>query len=99
VQLIQSGQFESVFLVTNKFGKDTFKSEKVNLIEVDSSKDYKELIKDIKAALSDKIIDTEVAVNMISGTGKEHMAMLAALLQLGLGLRFVVATEKGVEEI
>ncbi|MFH1506510.1 MAG: hypothetical protein ABIE94_06010 [archaeon] len=99
INLIKSGQFEKVFLVTNQFGKDTFRGANVNLVVVDPAKPYKALIEDIKAALKDKIVDTEVAVNMISGTGKEHMALLSALLQLGFGLRFVVATETGVQDL
>jgi len=99
IKLIQSDKFEKIFLITNKFGKETFKNDKVCLVEVDSSKDYKALIEDIKVALQGKIVDTEVAVNLVSGTGKEHMAIMSALLQLGLGLRFVVASEKGVAEL
>ena len=99
VKLIKTGKFEKVFLVTNQFGKDTFKSSDVEMIVVDSSKDYNGLIDDIKDGLKGKILDTEVAVNLVSGTGKEHMAIMGALLQLGLGLRFVVATETGVQEL
>jgi hypothetical protein len=49
--------------------------------------------------LKDKIKGTEVALNLVSGTGKEHMAILAALLKLGVGIRLVALTKEGFKEI
>ena len=54
--------------------------------------------KDIIEQLKDKV-EGEVALNIVSGTGKEHMALLSALLKLGLGIRFIALTKDGVEEI
>lgn len=45
------------------------------------------------------IEDFEVDVNLICGEGKEHMALISALLKKGVGIRFVVITEKGVKEL
>jgi len=58
-----------------------------------------ELVEDIKKQLKDKISGTEVALNLVSGTGKEHMAILSAILKLGLGLRFIALTKDGVKEV
>jgi len=49
--------------------------------------------------LKGKIRGIEAAVNLISGTGKEHMAIMSALLKLGLAIRFVTLTDSGVREI
>ena len=49
--------------------------------------------------LKGKIKDTEVEVNFISGAGKEHMAIMGALLKLGVGIRLMALTRDGVEEI
>jgi len=38
-------------------------------------------------------------VNIVSGDGKEHMALISALLKLGLGIRFVALTKEGIKEI
>ena len=59
----------------------------------------KELRNAIGQGLKDKISDTEVAVNVISGTGKEHMAIISAILKMGLGIRLIALTKDGVEEI
>ena len=65
----------------------------------DPEKMLNQLVMDIKEKLGSKIKDFEVAINLISGTGKEHMAILSAVMKLGLGMRLVVLSEKGLEEI
>ena len=52
-----------------------------------------------EGGLSEKIVGTEVALNMISGTGKEHMALLSAVLKSGLGVRIVANTVEGMKEL
>ena len=99
-RLINDGQWEKVLLITNEFGKENFNNEKqAELIVIDSRKGIEEVRDEIKNALNGKIKDTEVAVNFISGEGKEHMALLAAILQLGLGMRFMALTKDGIKEI
>ena len=62
-------------------------------------KPVSELIEDIRKSLDGKIYDLDVALNMVSGTGKEHMAILSALLKLGLGIRLMAVTKNGVVEL
>jgi len=100
-RLIADEDWEKVILITNEFGKENFKIEKkdVELIVVNSMKFLPELIEDIKKQLEGKIKGTEVALNMVSGSGKEHMALLSALLKLGLGIRLIALTKEGIKEI
>ncbi len=100
-QLLNDPQWEKIFLITNEFGRENFKTEGKNaeLIVIDANKPLEEMIVDVKEKLKGKIKDTEVAVNLISGSGKEHMAMLSALLQSGLGLRFFAVTKDGIKEV
>ena len=99
-KLIQEGEWNKVFLITNTFGKENFKNTKNSeLIVVDDNKNLEELRDEIKKNLNNKLTDTEVAVNFISGSGKEHMAIISAILQLGYGIRLVASTENGVKEI
>jgi len=98
--LIKGEKWDKIFLITNKFGTETYKPENNEiLIEVDTNLPTPELAEQIKKQLDGKIHDIEVAVNFISGEGKEHMALLSALLKLGLGTRFVVATKDGIKEL
>src|SRR3989344_5105875 len=98
-RLIEDGNWEKVFLITNEFGKENFSNTKNSeMIVIDERKGLEDLRDDIYNILKEKI-KNEVAINFISGTGKEHMAMLAAILKLGVGLRFVALTKDGIKEI
>ncbi len=99
-RLIKENEWEQIFLITNEFGKENFTIEKpTEIIVVDSNKGIKELRDDIEEKLKGKIKGLEVAVNIISGSGKEHTAMIGALLRLGVGIRPVALTKDGMEEI
>lgn len=99
-RLIKEQDWKKVFLITNEFSKNNFKSEReVEFIVVDSNKPVFELIEDIKKGLKGKISDLEVALNLVSGNGKEHMAILSALLKLGVGIRLMAVTKDGVKEL
>ena len=99
-RLIKEQDWKKVFLITNEVGKKNFKAEKeVEFVVVDMQKPVFELIEDIKKGLNEKITDLEVALNLVSGTGKEHMAILSALLKLGVGVRLMAVTKDGVKEL
>jgi len=97
--LINGEEWGKVYLLTNDFGKEKFSAnEKTELIVVNSNASVEELreeiIKNVKGKLSG-----EVAVNFISGTGKEHMALMGAIMKLGIGFRFMISTQEGIKEI
>jgi len=99
-RLIKEHDWKNIFLVTNDFGRQNFKAEKnAEFIVVDFQKPVFGLIEDIMKGLKGKITDFEVALNIVSGSGKEHMAILAALLKLGVGVRLMAVTKDGVKEL
>jgi len=99
-RMVQDGDFEKVILITNEYGKENYTADKkTELIAVNSSQGLKELRDEIRTVLKEKVKGSEVAVNFVSGTGKEHMALMSALLKLGVGIRFMALTKDGVEEI
>ena len=99
-RIIESQPWNKVFLIVNKFGSENFNfPENSEQIMIDPMRTTTELEEDIRNQLKDKIAGTEAAVNFVSGSGKEHMALLAALLKLVLGVRLVVLTRDGVKEI
>ena len=69
------------------------------MIVIDDRQDLEEIRDYIKSQLQGKLTGTEVAVNLISGSGKEHMAIMSAILQLGYGMRFMALTKEKVKEI
>ena len=99
-RLIKDKDWKGIFIVTNDFGKSNFKTDKkVNFVVVDFQKPVSQLIEDIKKGLQNKFTDLEVAVNIVSGNGKEHMAIISALLKLGVGIRLMAVTKDGVREL
>jgi len=99
-KLIEDEKFDKVFLITNDFGKENFqKKENTELISFNFSQGLRELRDEIYNSLKEKVKDTEIALNIVSGAGKEHMALLSAILKLGVGIRFIAVTKDGVKEI
>ena len=99
-KLINEYSWDNIILLTDKFGGDEFKfNKKVDFVIIDSTLSLVSLAKDIKEKLTGKIKGIEVAVNFVSGGGKEHMALMSALLKLGLGVRFVALKPEGLEEL
>jgi len=98
--IINNENWDKIFLVTNDFGKENYKPEKsVEYIIVNPLQETKEMRDLIHEKLNGKINDVEVALNIISGSGREHMAMIAAVLKLGLGIRLVTSGKVGIEEL
>ena len=99
-RLIDEGKFDNIILITNEFGKENFtKNDKTDLIIVDSNQGITELQENIFTQLKEKKLETEIALNLVSGTGKEHMALLSALLKLGVAIRLLALTKEGIKEI
>ena len=99
-KLMGAEQWDKIILITNQFGKEKFNpTAGTELLPIDDTKPMDLLTKDIINLLKDKILGPDVAVNFISGSGKEHMALLSALLKLGLGVRLVHVHEDKVVEI
>ncbi len=97
--LIKTHNWNNIYLITNDFGKENFKSEKLaQFILVDMRKNTKLLRDDIIKELKGKL-DGDVGFNMSSGIGEEHMAALSALLNLGVGIRIITHNGQGMEEL
>jgi hypothetical protein len=99
-RIIEEGKWDNVFLISNDFGKENFKLEKkCEIFVIDSRKSMNELVDEIKNSLKEKINGTEVALNLISGSGKEHMALMSAIMKMGLGFRLFALTTDGIKEL
>ena len=58
-----------------------------------------ELKKEMQDKLKTKLSEFEACLSIASGNGKEHMALISALLSIPLGIRLVAFTKNGVEFI
>ena len=92
--------FDKTFIYDNcasRKGKGTlFALKRFEFIEVDLDLKLKDLKEEFLKKLKGKINGTEVALSIASGDGKEHMALISALLSVPAGVRFVALTKDGI---
>ncbi|MBS3088508.1 hypothetical protein J4402_01880 [Candidatus Pacearchaeota archaeon] len=89
---------EKIILVKNKSSPNFPKTEKCKLIEIDSTQPLAELKSQLHSLLSKEISkEFEVSLSLASGNGKEHMALISALLSVPVGIKLVVYSKKGIE--
>ncbi|MBM3247009.1 hypothetical protein FJZ17_00495 [Candidatus Pacearchaeota archaeon] len=95
--LIKQGEWDKIILIGNDFARKFQVPEmiKYEFIEIKSSR-LAELKEEIQQKLAGKINGTEVALSIASGDGKEHMALISALLSLPVGVRFTALTKDGI---
>lgn len=98
-RLIQSRPWTKIFLITDKFGQEKFLTRPPNLefILIDNFQEINTIIANIKKQLHNKVSDFEIALNFASGSGKEHMAILEAVLEMGLNFRLLTLDNNQVE--
>ena len=97
--LINRGEWEKIILVKSKTSDEYISSKDADIITVDTSKPLVDLKDDMIKKLRPKFSGFDVHVSIASGTGKEHMALISALLPVPVGVRLVVFTKNGVETI
>jgi hypothetical protein len=97
--LINKGIWEKIILVKTKDAKPYASPKEADSIIIDSSKPLVDLKKELLEKLKGKFSGFDVHLSIASGTGKEHMALISALLTIPVGIRLVVFTKNGVEVI
>ena len=93
--VIKNQEWDNIILIGDNFAKQFTTEKDFEFIEV-SSQRLIELKEEIQKKLKGKIKGTEVALSIASGTGKEHMALISALLSLPVGIRFTALTKDGM---
>ena len=97
--LMKYGEWDKIVILGDDFAKD-FKHEKqFEFVKVNLSQRIKELKEDLAQKLKGKFNGTEVALSIASGDGKEHMAIISALINLPVGIRFAALTKEGVIDL
>jgi len=95
--LIKQGEWDNILLLGNDFARKftVDGNKKYEFIEI---KDLNliELKQQILEKLKNKIKGTEVALSIASANGKEHMALISALLSIPVGIRFTALTKQGI---
>jgi hypothetical protein len=91
---------EQIIIVKEKSTPMPFSNPTCKALDVDSSKDLISFKEEIQNALKPHLKeDFEVALSLASGNGKEHMALISALLTIPVGIKLTAFTKQGVEFI
>ena len=93
--VISRGEWDNVIIIGNDFAKKFNVEKDFEFIEVNSTT-LIEIKNEIMKKLKGKIRGTEVALSIASGDGKEHMALISALISLPVGIRFTALTKEGI---
>lgn len=97
-KIIEQGEWEKIIIIGDEFAKKFSSRKKFEFVQVDLGQDIIYLRDEISSKLKGKIDGLEVALGISSGTGKEHSALISALLNIPLGIRLVsLSKEKLVE--
>ncbi len=97
--LINHETWEKIIIIKNSHDISFTLPEHAESLVIETNKPIIELKEEFKEKLKNKLSGFEVSLSIASGNGKEHMALISALLSIPIGLRFVVFTKKGVETI
>lgn len=105
-KIVESKLFDKVYMITNDFGEQNYilphvdPHVKIHFVKLDFTKPTEELVPELYALLkkhfmNDKIQELDMAVNIASGTGKEHAIIISTLMKLGYGIRLVDLDKDG----
>jgi hypothetical protein len=97
--LLKYGEWEKVIVLGDESGKSFASEKEFEFIKIDLTKKLKDLKDEFMQKLKGKIDGTEVALSIASGDGKEHMALISAILNLPAGIRFAALTKDGVIDL
>ena len=88
-----------MIILGSEFAQKFISEKKFEFIKVDLDKKLSNLRQEFMEKLKGKIKGTEVALSIASGDGKEHMALISALINLPVGIRFAALTKEGVIDL
>ncbi|MBI5804243.1 hypothetical protein HY450_03300 [Candidatus Pacearchaeota archaeon] len=96
--LINRMDCDKIIILKNPSTNFSHPNQKCKTINLNSDLDLFSLKKEIQAKISSELSgDFEVALSIASGSGKEHMALISALLSIPVGIKIVAYTKNGVE--
>ena len=97
--LLNNGEWDNVILIGDDFAKSFTSQKKFEFIQINLDQKIRDLKDDLIKKLKGKIKGTEVALSIASGDGKEHMALISALINTPVGIRFAALTKDGVVDL
>lgn len=93
-RLITEGTWDKILLISNEWGKENFNQvANAEWIIINTNAGFDSL----KETMKEKIPKGEVFINITSGSGKEHMALLAALKESKTDFKIITLTGEGTK--
>ena len=93
--VVKNEDWDNIILIGDDFAKQFTLEKDFDFIEIGNGS-LIELKEELLKKLQGKIKGTEVGLSIASGNGKEHMALISALLSLPVGIRFTALTKEGL---
>jgi len=94
--LIKHGEWDKIIIIGDSNARKFSSEKQFDFVQIDLTKKIVELKQEFLYKLKDKFEGMEVALSIASGNGKEHMALVSALLSIPIGVRFTAFTKDGV---
>lgn len=96
--LLNRLDYEKAVLVVDGMASGYPSNERCTVIKVDVGQPLLSLHHELSEKLKKTIGgEFEVALSLASGSGKEHMVVLSALLNIPVGVKLVVYTKEGIQ--
>ncbi|HLC37144.1 MAG TPA: hypothetical protein VJK05_06095 [archaeon] len=93
-RLISENEWDKILLISNEWGKENFSPSKTcDWILVNNRAGFDVIKDEIKKSLP----EGDISISLISGSGKEHMALLAALREAGKEFKLIILTGEGTK--
>ncbi len=93
--IVDNTEYDNVYLVSNEWAQDKFScSKKVNWIIIDPRKGFSEIMDDIEKQWPKELADPDL--NIHSGSGKEHSAILAILQNKKIKFKIITINADGI---
>ncbi|OGJ11903.1 hypothetical protein A3K62_02425 [Candidatus Pacearchaeota archaeon RBG_16_35_8] len=97
--LVKHGEWDNIIILGDDFAQKFTHEKKFEFVKINLNQRIGDLREEFLKKLKGKINGTEVALSIASGDGKEHMALISALINLPVGIRFAALTAEGVIDL
>ncbi len=96
-RVIEEKDWDNIYVITNQFGSDKFETSKsFSKIIIDPMLSIIDMSKQIQENIK---FNDEIFINIISGSGKEHMALISAILKIKKEYKLIALTKEGIIEV
>ena len=97
--LMKYGEWDKIIVLGDDFSKQFTHQKQFEFVNINLNQKIMDLREDFMKKLKGKVNGVEVALSIASGDGKEHMALVSALINLPVGIRFAALTKDGVVDL